>query len=96
MKKARWAYYNTCHSNFKQEGLHDLSSTFQEMASSTNLLGTEIHEVQESWGSQNDLQTTYQAAKSSPRDIHFFIVVSPTESPKIMGLMGIHSPKALR
>ena len=37
------------------------------MATSTNLLGNEIHEVQESWGGMKDLQATNQAAKSSWR-----------------------------
>ena len=34
--------------------------------------------------------------QSSSKDIHFFWVVPPTESPKIMGLRAIHSPEALR
>ena len=33
--------------------------------------------------------------KASQRDIQFFHTVTPTESPNIMGLKGIHSPKAL-
>ena len=66
------------------------------MATSTNLLGTKIHEVQDSWGGKKDLQATTRAAMSFPKDIHFFMVVAPTESPKIMGPKGIHSPKALQ
>ena len=73
-----------------------LSHTFREMATSTDLMSSEVHEVQEVWTCQKDLQVTYQAAKSSPKDIHIFWVVPPTESPKIMDLRGIHSPKALR
>ena len=48
MKVARQAYYKAHQPNFEQEGSYDLSSTFQQMATSTNLLGTEIPEVQES------------------------------------------------
>ena len=66
------------------------------MASSTNLLGTEIHEVQESWVSWKDLKAAKQSTKSSPKDINFFRVVAPTKSLKIMGLKCIHSPKALQ
>ena len=33
--------------------------------------------------------------KSSAKDIHYFWVVPSTKLPKIMGLKGIHSPKAL-
>ena len=56
MKVARWAYYKAHQPNFKQEGLYDLFFTFWQIATSTNLLGSEIHEVQESWGGWNDLQ----------------------------------------
>ena len=66
------------------------------MATTMNLLGNEIHEVQESWASWKDLKAAHQYAKPSPKDIHFFRVVSPTETPKIMGLKWIHSPKALQ
>ena len=38
----------------------------------------------------------HQVAKSSPKDICFFWLVPSTESPKIMGLKWIHSPKALK
>ena len=60
------------------------------------LLGSDIHEVQQVWTGQKDLQVAHCVAKSSPKDIHFFQVVPLTELPKIMGLKGIHSPKALR
>ena len=95
IKVARWAYYQTHHPSFEQEGSHNLSSTFQEMATSANLLGNEIHEEQESWTGWKDLKAAYQYTKTSPRNICFFRVVLPTELPKIMGLKGIHSPKAL-
>ena len=35
-------------------------------------------------------------ARGSAKDLHYFWVVSPLESPKIMGLKGIHSPEALK
>ena len=44
---------------FEQEGSHNLSPTFWEMAISMNLLGNEIHEVQESWTSQKDLKAAH-------------------------------------
>ena len=96
VKVARQAYYKAHWPNFKQEGLYDLSSTFWQLAISTNLLGTKIHEVQEDWSGQQELRATNKAAKASQRDIYFFRVVAPTESPKIMGLKGIHSPEALQ
>ena len=52
VKAARQAYFKTHWVNFKEECSQDLSSIFQDKASSTNLLRTEIHEVQEEWSSQ--------------------------------------------
>ena len=94
IKAARWDYYMTHHPSFEQEGSHDLSSTFWEMVTLRNLQGNENHKVL-SWTGQKDLKAAYGNAKSSPKDICFFRVVLPTELPKIMGLKGIHSPKAL-
>ena len=66
------------------------------MATSANLLGNEIHKVQEDWGGKRDLQAANQFARFSSEDIHFFRIVAPNELPKIMGLEGICSPKALQ
>ena len=78
------------------EGSHDLSHTFKEMATSPGFLGSDVHEGQHIRTGQKDLWVTHHAAKSSPKSIHFFWVVPPSESPKIMGLKEIHSSKALR
>ena len=96
VKVARWAYFKTHWANFEEEGSHDLASIFWDMASSTNLLGTEVHEVQEEWSGQQELKATNKTAKASQKDIHIFRLVMPTELPKIMGLEGIHSSKALQ
>ena len=80
---------------FAQEGSYDLTSVFWEMACETNLLNTEIYKMQEVWTSQQGLKAANHAAKASQRDIQFFCMVMPTESPNIMGLKGIHSSKAL-
>ena len=66
VKTARWDYYKAHRSNFEQEGSYDLW-TFWQMATSTNLLGTKIYEVQESWGGRKDLQAANEAAKSSSK-----------------------------
>ena len=44
VKVARSAYFNTHRANFKEEGSHYWSSTFQDMTSSMNLLDTKVHE----------------------------------------------------
>ena len=41
-----------------------------------------------------DLQVAHHIVKGSLKGIQFLWVVSPTKSPKSMGLKGIHSPKA--
>ena len=71
VKEARQAYQKAHQANFEQEGSYDLSSIFFQMATSTNLPGTEVHEVQESWGGQKDPRATNQVARASPKDIHF-------------------------
>ena len=96
MKVARWAYHKAHWVNFEQEGLYNHSSIFWQMATSTNLLGTKVHEVQESWGGQKDLQATNQVAKASQKDIHFFQIILPIELLKIMGLKDIPSSEALQ
>ena len=67
VKLARQAYYKAHWPNFEQEGSYDLFSSFWQMVTSTNLLGTKIHEMQESWGGRKDLWATNWAAKSPQR-----------------------------
>ena len=43
----RQMYFETHHPTFNQEGSHDLSSLFQEIITSANLLESRIHEIQE-------------------------------------------------
>ena len=66
------------------------------MADSTGLLNSDVYEVQDTWTGQKELHATNHAAKSSLKNICYFSVILPTELPKIMGLKGIHSPKALK
>ena len=95
IKAARWAYYPSIRQMFSQEGSYDLTSIFREMARETNLLNVEIHEVWEVWAGRWELKAANNAAKASQWEIAFFCMVLPTELPNIMGLKGIHSPKAL-
>ena len=65
------------------------------MAHDTNLLNSEIHEVQEVWTGQRGFKAINCATQTSPKDIQFFHMVSPNELSNIMGLKGVHSPEAL-
>ena len=60
------------------------------------LLDTEIHWVQGQWKGKKELHMANHTVRVSAKDPHYCQVVSPTESPKIMSLKGIHSPEALR
>ena len=42
-----------------------------------------------------NLQYANDALKTLPKGLQFFHPVSPKESPKVMGLTGVHNPDAL-
>ena len=77
------------------EGTCDLSEIFKQMAMSIKLLGTSIYEIQASWMGPDELKQTNYGLQSLPKCLNFLQVVPPSESPRIMGLMGIHDPDAL-
>ena len=88
VQATRQAYFRMHHPIYDHEGSH-------EMATTAGLMGSEVHKVQEVWTGQKDLWATHHVAKGYPKGIQFFWVVPPTKLPKIMGLRGIHSAKAL-
>ena len=57
------------------------------------LTDAEIHLVQDQWQGKKELQATNYMVRGSAKDLHYFQIVPPLESPKIMGLKGIHSPR---
>ena len=77
------------------ESTHDLSEIFRQMAKSVELLGTSIYEIQASWTGPDELKQANYALRSLPKSLMFLCVVPPSESPKVMGLVGIHGPDAL-
>ena len=66
------------------------------MAASAELLGTSIYEIQASWPGPEELKQANYALRSLPKGLKFLHVVPSSESPKVMGLMGIHDPDALQ
>ena len=68
---------------------------FKELAESASLLGEAIYEIQLSWTGPEELKQANYALQSLPKGLGFLRVVPTTESPKVMGLMGIHDPDAL-
>ena len=65
------------------------------MIESTGLLGSKIYEIQESWMGWCKLEYANYALKTLLKRLKFFCPVSPSESPKVMGLTNIHRLDAL-
>ena len=61
------------------------------MIESAGLLGSAIYKITEAWSGQDELQQANYLLMTLPKGLKFFRVVSPSESPKVMGLMGIHN-----
>ena len=65
------------------------------MIETTGLLGSAIYKIKEAWSGQDELQQANYTLRTIPKGLKFFRVVSPSEFPKGMGLMGIHDPDLL-
>ena len=59
------------------------------------LLGTAIYKIQSSWTGPEELKQANYTLLSLPNGLKFLQVVPSSESPKVMGLIGIHNPDAL-
>ena len=95
VKEARKEYIKRHSYNFTAEGTHDLSEVFRWMTKSAELLGSVIYEIQEVWMGPDKLQQANYTLRFLPKGFKFLCVVPPSESPKVMGLVGIHDPDAL-
>ena len=95
MKEARLCFFSSHSCNWATDSTNDLSSVFKELAESAGLLGEAIHKIQLSWTRPEELKQANYALQSLPKGLRFLRVVPTTESPKVMGLMGIHNPDAL-
>ena len=95
VKEAREAFFLKHSYNFINEGTHNLSEIFWQMATNTTLLGTLIDKIEVSWMGPDELKQANYALRTLPKGLKFLHVVPPSESPKVMGLMGIHDPDAL-
>ena len=65
------------------------------MSEIAGLLGFAIYEITEAWSGWDELQQANYSLMTLQEGLKFFRVVSPSDSPKVMGLMGIHDPDAL-
>ena len=88
-------YFKRHSPNFTTENTHDLSDIFWHMAKTAKLLGLAIYEIKEVWVGPDELWQANYALRTLLKGLKFLRVVPPSESPKVMGLMGIHDPDAL-
>ena len=95
VRKTREEYFRRHCPNFNTENIHDLSDIFQCMAKTAELLGSAIYEIKEVWTGLDELWQANYTLRTLPKGLKFLRAVSPLESPKVMGLMGIHHPDAL-
>ena len=96
MKEARSHYFATHPWDWIHDSTDDLSELFQELAKGAGLLGKSIYEIQLSWHGPEELKHANYSLQSLPKGLRFLRVVPTTESPKVMGLKGIHDSDALR
>ena len=81
----QWAsedYFKAHHPHFNYKTSWDLSHLFQDMIISTNLLNSDIFEIQENWTRWEDLQATNNTLKALLKGIWFFWTILPMKSPK--------------
>ena len=65
------------------------------MIETTGLLGSAIYEIQEAWTGWDQSHHANYVLRTLLKGLKFSQAVSPSESPKVMGLTGIHHPNAL-
>ena len=95
VKEAREHYFATHPWDWACGNMDDLSDIFRELAQGAGLLGKFIHKIQVSWNGPEELKHTNYILRSLPKGLKFLRAVSAKESPKIMGLKGIHDSDAL-
>ena len=95
VKDTRAHYFVTHSWDWAQGNTEDLSNIFKELAQEAGLLDESIFEMQQSWKGPEHLQQANYIFQSQSKGLRFLRAVSAKESPKEMGLKGIHDPEAL-
>ena len=95
MKEARKEYFKRHSYSFTAEATHNLLEVFRQMAESTNILGTAIHKIHVVTTGPDELWQATYALRFLPKGLKFLHVVPLSESPEVLGLVGIQNPDAL-
>ena len=95
MKEAREKYFKRHSLNFNDDNTHDFTGIFRHMIESAGLLGSSIPEMQEVWTRLDELWQASYALMVLLKALKFLRAVSPSKSPKIMGLTDIYDLDAL-
>ena len=95
VKETRACYFATYSWDWAHSNSEDLSNIFRELAQEAGLLGESIFKIQWSWEGLEHLKQANYIFHSQPKGLRFLRAVSTKESPKEMGLKGIHDPEAL-
>ena len=96
MKEARARYFTTHHWDWIHGNKEDLSNIFKGCAQEAGLLGKSIFKIQWSWKGPEHLRQANYIFQTQSKGLKFLRAVSTRESPKEMGLKGIHDPEAQR
>ena len=94
--EARLHFFSKHSYNFTGDSNSDLSRIFKILAVNTGLLGNAIYEIQSTWTGPEELKQANYTLQSLPKGLKFLRTVPAPESPKVMGLVGIHDPDALQ
>ena len=95
VKEARARYFTTHSWDWIHGNMEDLSDIFKGLAQEAGLLGESIFKIQWSWKGPEHLRQANYVFQTQSKGLKFLRAVSAKESPKEMGLKGIHDPKAL-
>ena len=95
VREMREEYFKRHCPNFNGENTHDLSDIFWHMAKTAEPLGSGIYKIKEVWAGPDELQQANYMLKTLPKGLKFLRAVLPSESPRVMGLTGIHDPDSL-
>ena len=91
VRETREEYFKRHSPNFTMEGMHDLSEVFRHMAKTAKLLGSAIYMKSRKYGrGQMSCNKLIMHWRSLPKGLKFLRAVPPSESPKVMRLVGIH------